>query len=345
MKVSILILNYNGKEFLEDCITSVLGQNYNDVEIILYDNNSADGSVEYAKENFDDIRLKIVAGKDNLGFAGGNNEALKYADGDLVVLLNNDTIVEKCWLTELIKCLNEENNAGMVQSLVITEGIPLKYYKKNGTINLFGHNIMEIFDIGSDGIGEIFQANGCSLMISKKLLDELGGLFPYEYFAYAEDTYLSFKVKFAGYKIYHNSKSIVHHKGSGTMKKYKNEFITFYQERNRLLNFLIFFSKTFRRKYYPLLVYNLILKLSYSIFTKKYSFKGILKSYYWIIKNSKTIEKERNKISPLKRVSEEEILMYISGKIANGNNIFEKILNEIILFYLRLVKIKVKELN
>jgi GT2 family glycosyltransferase len=183
--VSILILNYNGKEYLEECLLSVLSQSYTDFEIILYDNCSSDGSVEYVKENFNDKRIKTISSEINHGFAGGNNEALKYASGDLIVLLNNDTVVDKEWLSELIKCLNESENAGMVQSLVITEGIPKKYYEKNGTINLFGHNIMEVFEIDKNGIGEIFQVNGCSLIIKKKLLDVIGGLFPYEYFAYA----------------------------------------------------------------------------------------------------------------------------------------------------------------
>lgn len=341
--VSILILNYNGKEYLKDCLTSVLSQTFSDFEVILFDNCSTDGSVEHVKENFSDSRIKIISSKTNLGFAGGNNAALKYAKGDMIVLLNNDTVVDKDWLGELVMCLNESENAGMVQSLVITEGIPKKYYDKNGTINLFGHNIMEVFDINENGIGEIFQVNGCSLIIKRELLNKLGGLFPDEYFAYAEDTYLSFKVKFAGYNIYHNAKSIVQHKGGATMSKYRGEFITFYQERNRLLNFLLFFSDNFRIKYYPLMLYNLFLKLFYGVISRKYSVSGILKAYAWIMKNGKWIETERAKIQQLKRIKEEEVLLYLSGKAANGNNSFEKVLNSIMFFYLKLVNIQVIE--
>lgn len=342
--VSILILNYNGKEYLKDCLLSVLSQSYTDFEIILYDNCSSDGSIEYIRENFNDTRIKTISSETNFGFAGGNNEALKHASGDMIVLLNNDTVVDKEWLSELVKCLNELENAGMVQSLVITEGIPLKYYEKNGTINLFGHNIMEMFNINAKGIGEIFQVNGCSLIIKRKLLDRIGGLFSDEYFAYAEDTYLSFKVKFAGYKIYHNAKSIVRHKGGSTMRKYRNEFVTYYQERNRLLNFLIFFSETFRRKYYPLLLYNLFVKLFYGLFSGRYSVRGVLKAYLWILRNGNWIKAERTKLNLIKQVSEEEILRYLSGKAANGDNMPEKIINYIMLFYLKLVNVKVIEI-
>ena len=343
--VSILILNYNGKEYLYNCLTSVLSQTYQDFEVIIFDNCSTDGSIDYVTEKINDKRVKVISSERNLGFAGGNNEALKHASGDMIVLLNNDTVVEKEWLSELVKCLSESKNAGMVQSLVITEGIPLQYYKKNGTINLFGHNIMEAFEINENGVGEIFQVNGCSLIIKRELLNKLGGLFPEEYFAYAEDTYLSFKVKFAGYKIYHNAKSVVQHKGGATMSKYKGELVTFYQERNRLLNFLIFFSDNFRMKYYPLMLYNLLLKLFYGLISSRYSAKGVIKAYGWIMKNRKWIEAESSKLETIKKIREEEVLLYLSGKATNGNNAIEKVLNSIMLCYLKLVNISVIELR
>ena len=343
--VSIIILNYNGKDYLSDCLNSLLQQSYQNFEVILYDNCSSDGSVKYLQDNFKNDKIIVVASESNFGFAGGNNGALKHAKGELIVLLNNDTVVSKEWLSELVKGLSYTADIGMVQSLVITEGIPLKYYDKNGTINLFGHNIMEVFNINADGMGEIFQVNGCSLIIRKDLLDKLGGLFLDEYFAYAEDTYLSFKVKFAGYKIYHNAKSIVHHKGSSTMKKYKSEFITYHQERNRLLNFLILFSDSFRRKYYPLLLLNFFIKITYSLFLRKYSLKGIIKAYTWIIRNSSWIDTKRKEVNALKSVDEDEILKCLSGKIANGDNFMEKMLNSISLTYMKLVNLKVFELS
>src|SRR5687768_4403046 len=97
-QVSIIILNYNGKQFLKDCFESVLAQSYPDFEIIFFDNASDDGSIEYIKEKFTDSRIKIITSTENLGFAGGNNEALTHCANDLIVLLNNDTKTEKDWL-------------------------------------------------------------------------------------------------------------------------------------------------------------------------------------------------------------------------------------------------------
>jgi GT2 family glycosyltransferase len=345
LKISIIILNYNGKIFLEDCLKSVFSQSFNDFEIIFIDNGSTDDSLNFVKQTFNDKRLKCFSSEENIGFAGGNNLGFKYTTGEYIVLLNNDTIVEKDWLINLYDVIRENDKTGAVQSLVITDGIPLKYYDINGTLNLFGHNIMEVFSIGDNGIGNIFQITGCSLVTRRKTIEDIGGLFLDEYFMYAEDSYFSFKLKFAGYDILHNAKSIVKHRGNSTSKEFKNNFVTFYQERNRILNFLIFFSPVFLIKYFPLLMFNIKIKLLYSIFTGKYSFPGILRAYLWFFKNIKWIKLQRKEIVKYKKVKEEEIIKLLSCKISNGNNLLDKSLNFISLLYCKITRIKVIELK
>ncbi|MBK8550804.1 MAG: glycosyltransferase family 2 protein [Ignavibacteria bacterium] len=188
IKASVIIVNYNGKKFLKDCFDSLMKQSFTDFQIVFVDNNSGDGSVEFIKENYPSDKIKIIISDKNLGFAGGNNLGYKNCEGEYIVLLNNDTTVDKDWLKNLIDCISADANIGMAQSLVLTEGIPGKYYEMNGTVNLLGHNIMEIFEIGKDGLGEIFLAGGCSLIIRRSLADELNGLFLDEYFAYSEKT-------------------------------------------------------------------------------------------------------------------------------------------------------------
>jgi GT2 family glycosyltransferase len=321
----------------------VLEQSLDDFEIIFVDNGSVDGSMNFVKNEFMDDRIKCYSTGENLGFAGGNNYGLKYAQGEYIVLLNNDTIVDKDWLKYLYETLIPDEKIGAVQSLVRTEGIPEKYYLKNGTLNLLGHNIMEVFDIEENGIGEIFQLNGCSVILRKNLLDKLGGLFPDEYFAYAEDSYLSFKIKFAGYKILHTSKSVVKHLGSATTKDFRSSFRTHLQERNRLFNFLIFFSESFRLKYIPYLTANFFFKIVLSFLPGKYSLRGVLKAYWDIFKKRKWMKEQRELVNKIKEVDEKEILKYLSGKIFNGNNIIEKFLNFFSLFYCRIVNIKIIE--
>ena len=343
MKISVIILNYNGINYLENCLRSVLVQSFTDFEIIFVDNGSIDGSLNYVKSKFSDQRLKLFPTEENLGFTGGNNFGLKYANGEYIVLLNNDTEVDKDWLKYLLEAINSRANIGAVQSLVKTEGIPEKYYLKNGTLNLLGHNIMEVFEIDENGIGEIFQLNGCSFIIKKDIVDSLGGLFPDEYFAYAEDSYLSFKLKFAGYKILHTSKSKVKHTGSATTKDYRSSFRTYLQERNRLMNYLVFFSQGFRVKYYPILLKNFLFKILMSVFPGKYSFNGIVKAYLDLYKKRKWIAGERKSVNRIKRADEKDVLKYLSGKMFNGNNFIEKYFNFFSLLYCRIVNIKTIE--
>ena len=260
-----------------------------------------------------------------------------------MVLLNNDTNVNKDWLKCLVEEIEKDEDTGIVQSLVITEGIPAEYYKKNGTINLLGHNVMGFFDIGEDGTGEILQANGCSMIIRWKLVEALGGLFPDEYFAYAEDTYLSLKVLFYGKKIKHTSKSIVYHKGNVTTKKQVASKMYFYRERNRLLNFIVFFSGGFEFKYLAYLGFNLWTKLLLSFFSKNYSTGGLIKAYWWIVTNPKWIREHRLLLDGYKKDKEDEILKKISGKVFDGNNLLERIANSLSLLYCRVFRIKVYE--
>lgn len=342
-KISILLLNHNGKSFLKDCIQSVLSQSFQDFEIIFVDNASDDDSLEFVKNNFFDTRLRIFSAEKNLGFAGGNNLGLKYATGSYIVLLNNDTVVEKDWLKNLVETIQTDENIGIVQSLVYTEGIPAKYYLKNGTINLLGHNIMEVFGIDENGTGEIIQATGCSLIVRKDLLDKTGGLFLDEYFLYAEDTYLSLKAKFSGYKIIHTSKSVVHHKGSGTTKNQLSSEIYFYQERNRILNFFLFFNTFFIVKYIPVFILNYKIKFFYCLFSKRYSLKSLIKSYFWFLGNISWIKKQRKAIKKFKVVSDNDVLKLISCKFSNGKSIPERMVNSMLLFYCKITHLKVLE--
>ncbi|MBK8981153.1 MAG: glycosyltransferase family 2 protein [Ignavibacteria bacterium] len=336
-------MNYNGVKFLKDCFESLIRQSFRDFEIIFVDNASTDGSVEFMKENFTLPFIKIVTSKRNLGFAGGNNLGLSECSGEFIVLLNNDTTVDKFWLEKLIDCIEPYRNTGIAQSLVYTEGIPLKYYEMNGTINLLGHNIMRVFEIGKDGIGEIFQATGCSLIIRKELVKSLGEFFPEEYFAYSEDTFLCFSVKFRGLKIMHTSESIVYHKGGGASKDRKASHLFFYQERNRLLNFLLFFSGSFILKYIPYLIFNFFMKLILSVFKKKYSAVQLIKAYLWFFTNFKWIRNKRSEVKLNKRVNSSYVMRYISGKIFNGDNFFERLINFISISYCKITDITVLE--
>src|SRR5262245_50398579 len=129
--VSILIVNYNGKRYLDDCLTAVERQSYprDRWEVILVDNGSTDGSVEHLRANYPWVR--VVAAGHNLGFAGGNNEGYRHSRGELIALLNNDTVAQPDWLAALVKAIDADARIGAATSKILFKHEP-------GTINSAG---------------------------------------------------------------------------------------------------------------------------------------------------------------------------------------------------------------
>ncbi len=327
--VSIIILNYNGKQFLNNCLSSVLAQSYNNFEIILFDNNSTDGSIEFVKSAFSDSRINIIKSETNLGFAGGNNEALKYCNNDLIVLLNNDTVVKDSWLTNLVSAMDTPKT--IASSFVKTAGIADKYYDTNGSVSYLMYNIMNVFP----KIEDEFYPSGCSLIFRKS---EIGVPFDKDYFFYGEDVYLGLKARFMGMKIKFIKDSVVHHIGGGSSTG--NSFKTFCMERNKFLNLYSFFSIWFIIRLLPYITLNHTAKLIYSLFSKKYSIIGLIKAYIWFYFHIPLILKKRKELSVIKIVDEKEIIKYISCKVLNDGTMFASIINNISYYYSRLMGIK-----
>ena len=128
-KASIIVLNWNGKRYLEECLHALFTQTYSPYEIILVDNGSHDGSVDFVAERFPAVR--IIENGENLGFAAGNNVAIRVARGDYIVTLNNDTRAEPDWLEELVKVVETDPKIGMCASKML-------FYYHTGILNSTG---------------------------------------------------------------------------------------------------------------------------------------------------------------------------------------------------------------
>lgn len=118
--ISIIILNFNGKEYVKRCLSSVLKSEYSNFEVIFVDNASTDESLAAVRDAFgNEKRLKIVRNKKNLGFSGGNNVGFEHAVGNYIVFLNNDTIVEPNWLTSLVNAMLDDPSIGLASSMIL----------------------------------------------------------------------------------------------------------------------------------------------------------------------------------------------------------------------------------
>ncbi len=219
--VSVLVLNWNGKRFLGPCLTSLIADACSHVELVVVDNGSTDGSVEYVREQFP--RVRVIAHEKNLGFSRGYNAAVPAAKGIVAVLLNNDTEVERGWLAPLVDSLLADPQVGIATSKVLFYG--------TDRVNSAG-GFLKLWTGGGElGFGEAgdqppwnapldpFYASGAALAMKRELYQRLGGLDEIM-FAYGEDFDLSWRARLAGYRVLYCPNSVVHHHFSGTWKSF-----------------------------------------------------------------------------------------------------------------------------
>lgn len=245
MKLSVIIVNYNVKYFLEQCLFSVYkALSGLEAEVLVVDNNSVDGSEVMVRSRFPDI--KLIVNQENVGFAKANNQALAMAQGEYVLLLNPDTVLEESTLVQCLAFMDAHQDAGALGPKMIDgkgrflpeskRGLPtpeVAFYKIFGLTRLFpkskkfgryylGHTSCE-------EVQEIEILTGAFMFIRRAVFDKTGFL-DETYFMYGEDIDLSYRISKAGYKLYYFPEtSIIHYKGESTKKGSLNYVLIFYK--------------------------------------------------------------------------------------------------------------------
>lgn len=241
-KVAVVILNWNGKYYLEKFLPSVFNSTYSNIEFVIGDNGSTDDSVAYVRENFPIFH--IIENPENLGFAGGYNRVLENVEADYFVLLNSDVEVTPGWIEPVIERMQAD------PLLVACQPKILSYHYKGafehagaagGYIDCFGFpfcrgRILEWIedDRGQyDDSREVFWATGAALFIKSEAWRASGG-FDADFFAHFEEIDLCWRLKRKGYKIGYCSDSLVFHVGGGTLKT-SNPQKTYLNFRNNMV--------------------------------------------------------------------------------------------------------------
>jgi GT2 family glycosyltransferase len=302
--VSVIILNCNGRHYLEACLSSVFETDYENFEIIFVDNNSCDGSVPFVMKRFGgDNRLKILVLDKNYGFAGGNNFGIRAACGDLIVFLNNDTIVDKGWLRELVKVMKSNEAIGVCQSKLLRMDDPNRLDCAGGFWYAFGYGYERgsgEIDVGQyDRVEDIFYAKGACLCIRRNLLDKIGG-FDENLFLRSEDTDLCWRVWKAGYRVVFVPSSRVYHKRGGTMPD-ETPKETYFSTKNRWYLLLKHYELKDIVQFIPLLtLVEIYMLLKLLVVGKKQNFVAFLKGLIWPLLNLRSIiivrKKEQSKM-------------------------------------------------
>jgi GT2 family glycosyltransferase len=240
--VAIVILNWNGRKFLEQFLPSVLASAYTNKRVIVADNASSDDSVAFLKAYYPQVEILIKS--TNEGFAKGYNTALKQVTSDYYVLLNSDVEVTSCWIQPVIDLMEGDAKITACQPKILAYNNKSQFEyagASGGWIDRFGYPFLRgrIFDICETDNGQYnnaqqcFWASGAALFVKAKAYHELGGLDEY-FFAHQEEIDLCWRMQLAGYKVYVQPASVVYHVGGGTLPK-GNSKKTYLNYRNNLI--------------------------------------------------------------------------------------------------------------
>lgn len=241
MKIAVVILNWNGKNFLEKFLPSVVSYNTANAQIVVADNNSTDDSIEFLRNNYPQIT--IVKNAANGGFAKGYNDALQHVKAEYYVLLNSDVEVTPNWIEPIIQLMDSDTSIAACQPKIKA------YHNKNyfeyagaagGFIDNYGYafcrgrifNTLEEDKGQYNRAGEIFWATGACLFIRSECYHKMQG-FDEDFFAHMEEIDLCWRLKNEGYKIMYCPSSAIYHVGGGTLDK-TNPRKTYLNFRNNL---------------------------------------------------------------------------------------------------------------
>jgi GT2 family glycosyltransferase len=309
-RVSIIILTYNNEKDLAECIPSILDQTYKNFELLIVDNGSTDGTIAYIKTHYPEIKL-IETGT-NLGYAGGNNVGFQHANGDYIVVVNPDTLVDPGWLTHLIQPFDDDHRIGITNSKV------LEYDDRDhGSCGNTSHYTGLHFPRGMEKSASTFTKpeivsaiSGCSFAIRKEVLSNLGG-FDADYFLYLEDSDLSLRTRLAGYKILFTPESVIYHKHKTVITPQKE----YYLEKNRYMLLLKCYSMKLLVMMLPALVVTEMVTWTHATMSGRKFVYSKLMAYRWVLRNAGKIIEKRSDVKASKKIPDSEFLELIEPEI------------------------------
>lgn len=318
-KVSIIVTNYNGGQILLDCIESLKKVNYPNFEVVLVDNRSQDGSFEEAIQNKGKLKLISYKNKVDLGFTGANNKGFELSTGDYILLLNNDTKVDKNLLTKLVDRMEADPKIGAAQAKIKMMDVPNhldnagSFLTRTGFLVHWGFGRKDGKEFDKEKI--IFSAKGACLIAKREVVDKVG-LFDGDFVSYIEETDFCWRVWLAGYKIYFLPQTYIWHKVGYTFSKQFNPVVVNY---NSFKNRILCLYKNLETKnlflvFIPHLLILVVLSFYYLIRLQFSKFSMIMRAFWWNIKNVNKSVKKRKEVQKMRVVSDDELFKSIMKK-------------------------------
>ncbi len=330
--VSVIVVNWNGKEHLEDCFASLKKQTYASLELLLVDNASVDGSVEYVKGCFP--MVNVLVNPENRGFGPAVNRGVEQAKGEYVLFLNNDLFLDEQCIEKMVTMIEDEKVGAVVPKIL--------YFNNRNRVNSFGNLINYLGLACPKYIDEEDKTNmqveetacGGIFLIGKNLFKEVGG-FDQEFFMYHEDHDLSWRIRLLGKKLMVNPEAVMYHKYHFS----KNPKKFYYSEKNRLHLLLKNYQLKTLFLIFPALVLVELAELCFALTHRWFILK--IKSYFEIVLLLPSILKKRRVIQSLRRVDDREITRLFVGPLRIGglkNVLLDRGLSPVLHFYWKLVR-------
>lgn len=319
--ISLVIINYNNKDYLQRCINSILSQTYKNIEIIFIDNESKDGSYEFMVEEYSNKNILLIKNKVNNGYAGAANQGIKISKGKYVMILNPDIIMENDFIEEMYGFIEKDSSIGALSGKLLKYDFKndkkLNYIDSTGIIMYKSTRCIDRGqneeDIGQyDNSEQVFGVCGAAPLYRRSALDKIMVLDEYfdeDFFAYKEDIDLSWRLNLAGFKNMYHYKAIAYHgRGLGSSKKgilnfinnrksqskflrgisFRNHILMLYK--NNFNNFSKKYVKEKMKRKIPLIIYMCI----FEIFNLRYYIEAINLKDKMIKKNNEFIKKIGN---------------------------------------------------
>ena len=322
--VSIIVLNYNAGELLLNCINSLKKSTYSNLEIIIVDNISSDGSQEKCKNKFPDI--KLIQNKNNLGYCGGNNVGIQHASGEFIVILNPDTIVEPNWINELISAYNEFGE-GLYQPKILSLNEENVIQSTGNMLHIFGFGFAR--DKGNkvtnkvEEIQKIGYASGTCLFTSRAVLNKVGLLDEF-LFLYHDDLDLGWRAAQIGINSYYVPKSKIFHVESYSLKWSSKKF--YWLERNRKYCLLTHYSKdTYEKMRFSLALVDMFV---WAFYISKGFLGAKIKAELEIRKNKKIINKKYRELEDKKIITDQKLIKNFPDEIFVPINVSKESMNQ-----------------
>ena len=323
-EVDIVILNHNGKRFLDECITSVLQSSYAKKQVYLLDNASTQDDVAYVTEKYPEV--KIIQNPLNNGYCAAYNLAFKACPGEYIICLNNDVTVAKNWIESMVNLAESDMRIGAIQPKLLDYNKPTHFEYAGGSggmIDVFGYPFLRgrIFDTVEEDKGQyediapVFWTSGAAMFLRKSALEE-SGMLDETIVHHMDEIDLCWRLRLAGYSLYVQPKSVIRHIGGGTITtaSFKK---TYWNHRNSIYIMLKNYALLQVIRFVPIHIF-----LDYVVILQamiKFNFttiRAILTAHIWLILNTGLIIKKRKEVQQKRKVSDKRILPYMySGSI------------------------------